>query len=123
MTQEEIKINEDSLFEPEGELVVDVWENEKEIVVEAPIAGVDKDQIEIIVEDNILRVKGARGTTRIEEGRNYLLKECYWGSFSKEIALPEKIKKSGVKASVEDSVLTIRLPKKAPTKTKKVEIK
>ncbi len=121
--EEEIEVKKEGWFEPEGELVVDVWENEEEIVIQAPVAGVENDDIEIIIEGDVLKIKGERPNTTEVKEENYLLKECYWGSFGREISLPESIKKEDVKASVEKGILTIKLPKKEQEQEgKKIEI-
>ncbi len=121
--KKDINVKKEGWFEPEGELVVDVWEEEDQIIVRAPIAGVDNDDLEIIIEGDVLKIKGERANeVEIEEDK-YLLKECYWGSFTREISLPESIKKEEVKASVEEGILTINLPKKeSDTEGQKIEI-
>lgn len=121
----DIEVKKEDWFEPKGELMVDVWENEDEIVIEAPVAGVEKDSLEIVIKDSILNIQGKRQNTSQEEDKDYLLTECYWGAFSKEISLPQEIDKENIKANVEDSILIVRLPKKeAKTKEgQKIEIK
>jgi len=109
----EIKVKKEDWFEPEGELVADVWENDKEFIVQAPIAGVKSEDIEVIIEDNILKIKGERKQAEEIKNEAYLLRECYFGSFSKEISLPQAIDKKKIKAEIEQGILTVRLPKKA----------
>lgn len=121
--EEEIEVKKEDWFEPEGELVVDVWENEEEIVIQAPVAGVENDDIEIIIEGDVLKIKGERANSAEVKEEDYLLKECYWGSFTREVSLPESIKKEDVKASVEKGILTIKLPKREQeAQGKKIEI-
>lgn len=107
----EIEVKEEKWFEPKGELMVDVWQDNESIVIEAPIAGVDKENLEIVVKNNVLAISGEREARRTEE-KDYLLTECYWGAFSKEISLPVEIDKEGIEANIEGSILTVRLPKK-----------
>lgn len=121
--EKEVKVQKEGWFEPEGELVADVWETKKEIVIQAPIASTESEDIEIIVEGGVLKIKGQRERPAAEQEKEkeYLLKECYFGPFSKEISLPEPIDKRSVKATIEKGVLTIRLPKKEGAE-KKIEI-
>lgn len=110
---EEVEIKKEGWFEPEGELVADVWETDEEIVVQAPIAGTKSEDIEIIIEGDILKIKGKRTNPENDEkDKKYLLRECYFGPFSKEISLPESIDKQSVRATIEEGILTVHLPKK-----------
>jgi len=118
----EIEIKNDSWLEKEGELVVDVLETSKAIIIQAPIAGVKTENIEIIVEDDVLKIKGERRNPLKEKGE-YLVSECYWGAFSKEIVLPVKINETKIEAAIEEGVLTIILPKKQVKAEKKIKIK
>ncbi len=121
--KEEVAINQNDWLELEGELVIDVYQTNNEFIVQAPVAGVKPEDIEIAIENDVLKVKGKREKTKkIKEG-DYLLKECFWGAFSKEIILPEKINKSRVEASIKEGILTIKLPKKKEKKGKKIVIK
>jgi len=58
-----------------------------------------------------------------EERKNYLIKECYWGSFSREIILPVEIDGSRAKASIKEGILKIRIPKLEREKKRKISIK
>lgn len=117
------KDNRENWIKPEGELVIDVYQTPKEIIVQAPIGGVKTEDLEIVVEDDALEIKGKREKSQTVERKDYLLKECYWGSFSRKITLPQKIKKSEVRADIKKSILTIVLPKKKEEKAKVVKIK
>lgn len=121
--EKEVKVKEEGWFEPEGELVADVWETEQEIVIQAPIAGTETEDIEIVIEGEVLKIKGERKNPAEEEegGKKYLLRECYFGPFSKEISLPESIEKRSVRAAMEEGILTVRLTKKEGA-GKRVEI-
>jgi len=117
---------EESWLSKEGELMVDVFTAGGEIIVQAPLAGIDADEVDIVVDSDILKIKGERKNPfkgKIES-KDYLLEECYWGPFSKEIVLPAEINKTKIQASIKQGILTIRLPKKtAKEKEKKIEIK
>ena len=74
----------------DGQLAVDVYETAKDIVVKAPIAGVDGDDIDITVPDEMVIVRGERKDVKEVDLGSYHAQECYWGSFSRTIALPQK---------------------------------
>ena len=121
--EKEIKIEEEKWFEAEGELALDVYQTDEEIVIEAPIAGVKPEDIEITIEQDTISIKGKREKSREEERKNYLIKECYWGSFSREIILPVEIDGSRAKASIKEGILKIRIPKLEREKKRKISIK
>jgi HSP20 family protein len=106
----------------EGELIVDVYETEKELVVQAAIAGIDNDQIDISLEGDILIIKGQRENPTKDKERLYFTKECYWGSFTKEIILPRTIDASKIDARIKDGILMVRMPKAEKAKRKKISI-
>jgi HSP20 family protein len=107
-----------------GELLIDVYETPKDIIVEAPVAGVKPEDLEIKIEDDTLKIKGKRQRTQKIKKPNYLLQECYWGEFFKQVVLPSEINKSKIEANIKDGVLVIKLPKKKTgPREKKIEIK
>lgn len=85
---EEIKVKEEEWFETEGELAVDVYQTKDSVVIEAPVAGVKVEDLDIGIEDDAIKIKGKRERVQKTEQKNYLLQECYWGLFSREIISP-----------------------------------
>lgn len=107
----------------EGQLAVDVYETEIAVVVESIIGGVDPENINIAVSNNVLTIKGVRGKNAdTNEPVNYFVSECFWGSFSRSIILPCEVDVDGIKASIKKGVLKITLPKLMGSKTKKIKI-
>ena len=107
---------------PNGQLVVDVYETDKEIVVQSAIAGIKTEQIEVSLENDILIIKGERDNPSKDKEQRYFLKECYWGPFSKEIILPREIDTSRIDAKVKEGILTVRMQKIERAKSKKIEV-
>jgi HSP20 family protein len=106
----------------EGELAIDAFETEKELVVQSTIAGVSAKDLDISVEDGMLVIKGKREKPKTGEKRNYFQQECFWGSFSKRMILPEKVKITQAKATIKNGVLCLRIPKAGKTTSKKITI-
>jgi HSP20 family molecular chaperone IbpA len=100
-----------SWFEPEGQLTVDVYQTDGEIVIQSAIAGVKPENLEISIENDIVTIRGERRETREKEKKNYFYQECYWGRFSREIILPSEVDSVRARAEMKDGVLTIRAPK------------
>ena len=106
----------------EGELAVDIYETEKEFVIESPIAGITAKDLDISVEEDMLTIRGKRERPQDKEKRNYFLQECFWGPFSKKIILPEKVKITQAKATVRRGILRLSIPKENEQLSKKISI-
>lgn len=107
----------------EGQLAVDVYETSSAIVVESIIGGVNPDDINVAVSNNVLTIKGVREKTEDEaENVNYFVSECFWGPFSRSIILPCEVDVDAIKAAIKKGVLKITLPKLIGSKTKKIVI-
>ncbi len=107
----------------EGQLSVDVYSTDKEIVIKSTIAGVQTEDIDISVNNDMLTIRGERqneADTKLEE---YYYQECYWGSFSRSIILPVEVDSDKVAASLKNGGLTIRLPKVRKAKNISVKVK
>lgn len=105
----------------EGQLSIDVYETDKEIIVKSTIAGVKPEDLDITVDNDMLTIRGKRHDETKEEGRGYLYQECYWGSFSRSVILPTDVDAKKIDAALENGVLTIALKK--TKKTKRVDVK
>lgn len=109
--------------EPEGELAIDMYQTKGNIVIETAVAGVKPDDIDISIENDLVTIRGNRESCEIEEEKNYFHQECYWGTFSRELILPEEIDASKATASFKDGILILKLPKLKREKVKKVKVK
>ncbi len=100
----------------------DVIENDKEFIVEIELAGVKKENIEINIEDDTLIIDAERNS---DKDLKYNRKERYSGKFKRIFNLPDNVDDENIRASYEDGVLTLTIPKTVDeAKTKKlVEIK
>ena len=102
---------------------VDVFDTKDAVVLKAELAGMDPDDIEIEVEDNVLTIKGARTLEdKVDEERYYRV-ERRFGSFQRSLALPQGVKADDIQAGYEDGILTVRVPKAEEEKPQRIEIK
>jgi len=92
-------------------LVVDVYQTPKEIVIRTPVSGVKLADIHITISDNTLTIKGERTHEDEISESDYLLKECYWGSFSRSLILPFNLNPGKIKAFFKDGILKIVIPR------------
>jgi len=104
-----------------GQLAVDVYETADKLVVKARTAGISKQDLDVSIADNILTISGVLSGGEDEQTTRWHIQECYWGEFSRMIALPVQVKEDdgSVKAELKDGVLTITFEKvkvEAPTK-------
>ena len=110
------------LSETEGELVLDVYQTEKEIVIKSTLAGVRPENIDITITNDMLSIKGVRERDEIVRPEDYYYQECYWGAFSRSVILPIEVEADQIQATLKNGILTVRLPKSEKIKTKKIEV-
>ena len=107
----------------EGQLSIDVYQNESEIILIAPIAGTSLKEINVSITDEVLTISGTRKfPLKNVDHENVLTQECYWGDFSRSIVLPTNIDKKSIKASFVNSILEIRIAKTEEETTKVIPI-
>lgn len=97
---------------------VDVYQTEKDIIVKAEIPGVSKEDLNIYVDENSIRLSGQTRRSNEFKDEQVYRSERFYGSFSRTIPLPVEIKSNETKAEYKDGILTITAPKVEPTKIK-----
>ena len=102
--------------------LVDIYETADSIVIKAELPGVDQNDIDVLIEENTLILKGERRHDGEVKRDNYHRTECYFGTFQCSLSLPTAIDQENVAANCEKGVLTITLPKKEKTKPKQIYI-
>ncbi len=105
-----------------GQLAVDVYETREKLVVKARTAGVNKSDLDVSISDNQLTIRGTLSSGSEEGVENYFLQECYWGEFSRTIALPVPVKEEEIEALLKDGVLTISFGKVQQDTVKKIQV-
>jgi HSP20 family protein len=107
----------------EGQLTIDVYQTENDIVIKSTIAGVKPEDLDVSINNDMVTVKGERKNEEVVENGNYYYQECYWGSFSRSVLLPVDVIPEKADAALKNGILTIRLPKADTTKTKKIQVR
>ena len=95
----------------EGQLAVDVYQTKHAIVIRAAIAGVQAEDIDVSVNNDMVTIKGMRHVDDTIDQTDFLYQECYWGGFSRTIILPVEVKADKVAASLKNGILKVTLPK------------
>ncbi len=108
--------------EAEGQLTIDVFQTPADIVIKSTIAGVKPEELDIAITNDMVTVRGRRDRDEGVSHDDYFYQECYWGPFSRSIILPVDVEADKAMASLKNGVLTIKLPKAAKLKTKKINV-
>lgn len=111
---------EEEDIEEEGQLSVDVYQTRDNIVIKSTIAGVEPEDVDISIDNDMITIRGRRQRDLTVDEDNYFYQECYWGGFSRSIILPVEILADKVDASIRNGILTVTLPK---AKRKDINIK
>ena len=113
---------DDSEEEFPGQLAVDVYETEEKLVVKARTAGVNKEELDVSISDGILTISGTLSSGDETDATNWHIQECYWGEFSRTLALPVSVKEDEVEAILKDGVLSIIFSKVKQEQAKKIQV-
>ena len=105
-----------------GQLAVDVYETKEKLVVKARTAGVNKGDLDVSIADNTLSIRGTLSAGNEDQVENYFVQECYWGEFSRSIALPVPVKEEDIEAVLKDGVLTVSFTKVKQDTVKKIQV-
>ncbi|HEV7474284.1 MAG TPA: Hsp20/alpha crystallin family protein [Pyrinomonadaceae bacterium] len=101
---------------------VDIYENKDQIVLEAELPGMKRDDFELSVENNVITLRGERQFEKKEDSDNYHRVERSYGSFTRSFTLPQSVSAEGATAEYHNGVLRVTLPKREETKARRIEI-
>lgn len=125
--EEVVEINSidknDEFDDIEGQLTIDVYQDDNHIYIESPVAGVDPENLDISITPESVSIKGKRGERSSIKSRDYLYQECFWGNFSRSVILPQEIDPDRTSASLKNGILKISLTKINRMRSKKVKVK
>lgn len=111
------------LQEEEAQLTVDVFQTADEIILQAMVAGVRTEDLDVSISQDMVSISGKRSRAHTATDDNFYYKELYWGGFSRSILLPQEVDAEEAQATIKNGLLTIRLPKLDKTKIQKLRIK
>ncbi len=107
----------------EGQLTIDVYQTEEEIIVESTIAGVEPDDIEIDATSDSVTIRGERQKSMNVMEADYFYQECFWGRFSRSVILPQEIDPDKAYSNLKNGVLVVHLPKINKDRTRKISVR
>lgn len=101
---------------------VDIYENQGQIVLEAELPGMNREDFDLSVENNVLTLRGERKFEKQTEGDNYHRVERAYGSFTRSFTLPPTVQTENAKAEYKNGVLRVTLPKREEVKARRIQI-
>ena len=128
-----IKWRSQNLFDPFTDLfglpeekawapAVDIYDNNSNLVIKADLPGMAQKDIDVSVEDDVLRIKGEKKKEHEEKKDDYFRLERSYGYFERSFALPTNVDAAKVKATYKDGVLELTLPKREEAKPKQIKV-
>lgn len=109
----------------EVELSMDIFEAENTIFIIIPIAGINSENINIKLSKDVLTISGERvlpDSLFHFHNKKYFVKECHWGKFSRSIVLPEIVESANIRASEDNNILKIVIPKAKKVDKKNIHV-
>ncbi len=107
----------------EGELSVDVYQNQNEIIIKTMVAGVRPEDLDVSISRDMVTLKGKRESERMIADHDYFHKELYWGTFSRTIILPQEIDVDAAEAIEKHGLLIIKLPKLDKNRSTRLKVR
>ena len=122
MEDESIMAEEPTEDDVPGQLAVDVYETDDELVIKARTAGVNKNDLDVSISEGILTISGTLTSGDEVAVKNWHMQECYWGEFSRSLHLPVPVKEDEAKAALKDGIFSISFPKLQQEQATKIPI-
>jgi HSP20 family protein len=104
-------------------LPLDVVENDDGYVVKASVPGVDPENLDVTLEDNVLTIKAEVMSEEVTEDEQVHIRERRTGSFSRSLRFPMDVNSDGIEATYTNGVLSLNVPKAEEVKPKQISIK
>ncbi len=101
---------------------VDIYENKDQIVLEAELPGMNQEDFDLSVENNIITLRGERKFEKTDEADNYHRVERSYGAFTRSFTLPQTVSAEGATAEYNSGVLRVTLPKREETKARRIQV-
>src|SRR5918998_741820 len=101
---------------------VDIYENKDQIVLEAELPGMNREDFELTVENNVLTLRGERRFEKRDEGDNYHRVERAYGQFTRSFTLPQTVSPENATAEYKNGVLRVTLQKREEVKPRRIEV-
>jgi len=121
--EDRVEVQTSEMESNEGQLTIDVYQTDNDIVIKSTIAGVKPEDLDVSINNDMLTIRGERKNEENVMEENYYYQECYWGSFSRSVILPIDVMADKIEASMKNGILTVRMPKAESNKSKKIQVR
>ena len=115
--------SDDWMAPEEGELSVDVYQNQNEIMIKTMVSGVKPEDLDVSISRDMVTIKGKRENEKMVSDEDYFHRELYWGTFSRTIVLPQEIDVDASEAIEKHGLLIIRLPKLDKNRSTRLKVR
>ena len=102
---------------------IDISETDKQFLIDVELPGINKDDIELNVENNTLTISGERKFEKKDDGKQYHRVESHYGSFTRSFTLPDNVKTDSINATYNNGILNITVDKSEQQMKKQIKIK
>lgn len=102
---------------------VDIYDRGNDVVIHAEIPGMNKEDIDVRVENNVLTIRGQKERKGEVKEEGYFRTERTYGSFSRSFSLPTTVDVTKISAEYKDGVLTLNVPKAEEAKARQIDVK
>jgi HSP20 family protein len=103
--------------------LVNIEETDNDYIITAELPGIEKKDIKITFQNNMLNISGEKKEEKEMDNRNFHRVERRYGKFSRSIAIPSSIELDKIDASYKNGILTVKVPKSEEAKPKEIEVK
>lgn len=115
----DIRSHYDQMYSPN----LNVRETKEKVIVEAELAGLEKDDVKVKFENGALKISGEKKKEKVEQDARHYASEISYGSFTRVIPLNEDyIKTDSISATMKNGLLTIQIDKSEAKKAKDIEV-
>lgn len=101
---------------------VDIYENTEQIVLEAELPGMNREDFDLTIENNVITLRGERHFEKKDEADTYHRVERSYGAFARSFTLPQTVSGDGATAEYKNGVLRVTLPKREEAKARRIEV-
>lgn len=101
---------------------VDIYENKDQIVLEAELPGMNREDFDLTIENNVLTLRGERRFEKKDESDTFHRVERSYGSFTRSFTLPQTVSSEGATADYKNGVLRVVLHKRQEVKPRRIEV-
>ena len=115
-------LDSSNLFESQWLPAIDLIDEGDRIIVRADVAGIEEKDLDVKIENDILTISGQRNEEKKESGKNFVVSERRFGSFTRAVNLPSGIKSEDISAELKNGVLNITIKKNEKIKSKQIKI-